>query len=232
MLRSTLSLGLCLLLAACGGPEKAWELAEREDTNQGYLEFLAKFPDGDYADRARARMLELKELRGWERAQFRDRIENYRRFVRDYPESEFAPAARDRIFELERDAAWEAARDANDAVALQGFLASYPDAPQNWEARQLLATLAPPIPEPPPEPVGNFRVQLGAFRTAKSADTEVRRLSSLLESAALGPIRIVTPAESGSSFFILRSEPLTGERARAACADLAARGQACLIVNR
>jgi hypothetical protein len=223
---------LFLLLAACGGQEKSWELAEREDTNQGYLESLAKFPDGEYADQARERMLELKELRGWERAQFRDRMDNYRRFVADYPQSENAPAARQRIYELERDAAWDAARESNDAVALQGFLASYPEAPQTWEAQQLLATLAPPIPEPPPAPVGNFRVQVGAFRTAKAADSEVRRLADLLESTLAGPVKIVTPKESGNRFFLLQSQPLTGEEAATACEALRQRNQACLVINR
>lgn len=223
---------LCLALAACGGQDKAWELAEREDTNQGYLEFLAKFPDGQYADQARERMLQLKELRGWERAQFRDKIDNYRRFVANYPQSENAPAARQRIFELERDAAWEAARSADDAVALQGFLASYPEAPQTWEAQQLLATLAPPIPEAPPEPVGNFRVQVGAFRTAKAADTEIRRLAELLNSALAEPVKIVTPEESGSRFFLLQSQPLTGTEAATACEAVRQENQACLVINR
>ena len=53
---------LALMLAACGNQEKSWELAEREDTNQGYLEFLAKYPVGEYDDRARLRMEELKEM--------------------------------------------------------------------------------------------------------------------------------------------------------------------------
>ena len=232
MSRAPAMLLLCLLLAACGGPDEAWELAEREDTNQGYLEFLAKYPDGDYADRARARIKELREQRSWERAQFRDRMDNYRRFLDAYPDSQNAPAARARLAELEREAAWEAARDAGDAVALQGFLASYPDAPQAWEAEQLLAALTPPEPPPPPEPVGNFRLQLGAFTTAAAADQEVRRLSALYAEAFAGPVRIITPTESGGRFFLLRSEPLTGEAARSACAKLAAAGQACLVVNR
>lgn len=228
----TLSCCLCLMLVACSSPDKAWELAEREDTNQGYLEYLAKYPDGEYADQARARIRELKELRAWERAQFRDRIDNYRRFLGDYPASEYAPAASRRIVELERDAAWAAARAANDAVALQGFLASYPDAPQSWEAEQMLAALAPVLPETPPPPKGDFRVQVGAFRTAAAADTEVRRLDREFTAANIDPIRIVTPAETGGRFFLLQSRPLTGTEARAACEFLTAAGHPCLVINR
>lgn len=227
---------LCLLLTACGNPDKAWDLAEREDTNQGYLEFLAKYPDGDKADRARARMVELKEIRGWERAQFRDRIDNYQRFLEQHPDSDNAAAAKQRVFELQRDEAWTAAQDAGDAPALQSFLADYPDAPQAWEAAQLLAALAPAAPEappaPPPERPGNFRLQLGAFRTAAAADSEVRRLAPLFDRTLPGPVRIVTPLETGARFFLLQSVPVNGQEADAACTALQAAGQACLRINR
>lgn len=224
-----------LLLAACGNQEKSWELAEREDTHQGYLEFLAKYPDGDHADRARRRMEELREIRSWERAQFRDRIPNYQRFLERYPDSENAAAAVSRIYELERDAAWTAAQEASDASSLQTFLAVYPDAPQAWEAEQLLAALAaaePAPPEPPPERPGNFRLQLGAFRTAASADAEIRRLAQLYERILPGPVRIVTPAETGGRFFLLQSTPLNGQEAGDACNALRNASQACLLINR
>lgn len=226
---------LVLLLTACGNQDKAWELAEREDTNQGYLEFLAKYPDGDYADSARQRMEELREMRSWERAQFRDRIPNYQRFLEQYPESENAAAAVSRIYELERDAAWATANEAGDASALQSFLAVYPDAPQAPEAEQQLAALAaevPAVPEPPPERPGNFRLQLGAFRTAAAAEAEVRRLASLFERTLPGPVRIVTPAEMGGGFFLLQSVPLNGEEAEQACSALRDAGQTCLRINR
>jgi hypothetical protein len=226
---------LLLTLTACSNEDKAWELAEREDTNQGYLEFLAKYPDGGNADRARQRMQELKEIRSWERAQFRDRAENYRRFLEQYPDSENAPVAVARIYELERDAAWGAARDSGDVNTLQTFLSVYPDAPQAWEAEQLLAALLPAEPEPPPEPAGragDFRLQLGAFRTAKAADTEVRRLAPLFNRVLPGPVRIVTPAETGGRFFLLHTPPLSGEEARLACDALKAAGQVCLRINR
>ena len=58
---------LSLFLTACGNPEQSWELAERENTQTGYLEFLAKYPEGELADRARASILTLKEQRAWER---------------------------------------------------------------------------------------------------------------------------------------------------------------------
>jgi cell division protein FtsN len=181
-------------------------------------------------------MEELKELRGWERAQFRDRIDNYQRFLEQHPDSENAAAAQRRIFEIERDAAWTTAQDSGDAQALQNFLAEYPDAPQAWEAEQLLASLAPALPEeapaPPPERPGNFRLQLGAFRTAAAADSEVRRLAPLFARTLPGPVRIVTPVETGGRFFLLQSAPVNRKEADEACARLQTAGQACLRINR
>ena len=224
-----------LAVTACNSPEKAWELAEREDTNQGYLEFLAKHPEGELADRARERMKELKLERAWERAQFRDRVANYQRFLEEYPASAYAAAATARIYELNRDAAWEAATDAESIPALENFLAVYPDAPQAEEARELIVALTPPEPEPPPVPLereGDFRLQIGAFRTAVAAETEVRRLAALYEKRLFGPIKILTPAETGGRWFLLRTVPLSKSEATELCDYLQATGQSCLMVNR
>ena len=143
---------LLLLVTACDNPDKAWELAEREDTNQAYLEFLAKYPKGELADRARSRMAALREIRAWDRAQFRDRIPNYQRFVEDYPDSEFVEPAQARIGELERDDEWRGVRAADSIEVLESFLERYPDAPQAEEARQLIVALTPPEPEVEPGP--------------------------------------------------------------------------------
>lgn len=238
-MRSRLILVLLVaLIGGCADPEKAWELAEREDTNQGYLEFLAKFPDGELADRARTRMQELKEIRAWERAQFRDRQANYSRFLDEYPDSEFAPAARQRIAELERDQEWRGVRASDSIPVLESFLERYPDAPQAEEARQLIAALTPPEPEEPPEPEppperpGDFRVQVGAFRTAEAADTELRRLVGLFPDTLIGPVRLQTPEETGGRRFLLKTVPMSYEEAAAACESLKAKGQDCFIVNR
>ena len=226
----------CLLLAGCDNPEKAWELAERENTNQGYLEFLARYPDGELADRARTRMQRLKLERAWERAEFRDRIDNYERFLNDYPDSEFSAGARLRIYELRRDEAWDVAVDDESIAALESFLEVYPDAPQVDEARQLIAALQPPPPPPealpPPERPGDFRLQVGAFRTAAAAETEVRRLDTAFGEIFLGPIRIVTPVEHTGSRFLLRTVPLSMTEARGMCEELEQRGQVCFIVNK
>ena len=122
-----------------------------------------------------------------------------------------------------------------EACPADSVVARVPDAPQAWEAEQLLATLTPEEPEPPappPERPGNFRLQLGAFRTVAAAETEVRRLAPLFENILPGPVRIVTPVENRGSFFLLQSAPVNGQEADAACRALRDAGQDCLRINR
>jgi hypothetical protein len=227
-----------LILGACGNPDKAWQLAERDDTPTAYLEFLAKYPDGEKADQARARIEALKVIRAWERAEFKADESSYRNFIEKYPDSEFAARAKDRILIMQRDADWQAVLDNRSDDDVVAFLERYPDAPQTDEARELLAMLraeqAALLEErPPPERDGNFRIQLAVFQTAAAAASEVRRLSALFPDTFLGPVHIETPQERGSGkLFRLLSVPMTGEEARAACDQLKKRRQDCLIINR
>jgi len=193
-----------LILSACGNPEKAWQLAARDDSPTAYLEFLAKYPDDEKADQARARIEALKAIRA------------------------------DRILTMQRDADWQVVLDTRSDVIVTAFLERYPEAPQAEEARELLAALqVDQVEEPPPERDGNFRLQLAVFRTPASAESEVRRLTALFPDTFLGPIHIETPQEHGSGkLFRLLSVPMTGEEARKACDRLKKRRQECMIINR
>jgi len=227
-----ITLMITMFVSGCGNPEAAWKLAEREDNQRAYLEFLANYPQGELADQARARIAVLKEMNAWERAQFRDRIDNYERFIGDFPDSEFVSAARTRIAELDRDEAWQAAVDDGSIAVLEAFLGNHPDAPQKELAKQLLAELRmAERPESPQERAGDYRLQLGAFRTAQSADAEVRRLVQLYGDTLMGPVRIQSPPTNGR-FFTLTSVPMTHSEAHTVCSSLRAARQNCLVINR
>lgn len=223
-----------LILAACDNPDKAWQLAERDDTPTAYLEFLAKYPDDAKADQARARIETLKVIHAWERAEFKGAENDYRDFIEKFPDSDFVATAEERILTMQRDADWQVVRDTDSDVVVVAFLERYPDAPQAEEARELLTALqADQVEEPPPEREGSFRLQLAVFRTPAAADREASRLAKMFPDALLGPIRIETPQERGSGqLFRLLSVPMNGEEARAACNQLKKRRQECLIINR
>lgn len=224
---------LCLALAACANPDKDWQLASRDDSRNAYLEFLAKHPDSDFADQARLRLNELKVINAWERAEFKNTLAGYDMFLDKHSDSEFADTARQRAREIQREAFWESVTGTEDKVALEAFIAEYPGAPQIEDARtQLALILAAEETARPKERPGNFRVQLAAFKTAASAELELRRLVELAPELLLGPVIIESPEPGSRGMFILKSVPMTGSEARSACAGLKARGQDCLMINR
>jgi hypothetical protein len=220
-----------IAISACGNQQSAWEVTERDDTPNAYLEFLAKYPEGEFAEHARQRLEQLKEIRAWERSQFRDNENAYRDFIENFPNSNFIAPANERLAELNRDSEWENVEDSEDPNALNDFLARYPDAPQAAEAQILLAEIvASTEPEQPTERPGDFRLQLATFRTASAADTEVRRLIDLFPETLIGPIRIQTPAESQDNKFRLFSVPMNKGEATTACNALKKYRQNCLII--
>ena len=225
-----------LILTSCASPEKDWRLAARDDSQNAYLEFLAKHPDSEFAEQARLRIDALKIIRAWERAEFKDTIDAYDTFIGKHGDSEYVTTAREQIREIQRDDRWEIiSTDGNsNKESLEAFLEEYPDAPQQAQAQSLLTTIAEAEEAArPKERPGNFRLQLAAFRTASAAEQELRRLVTLASEILIGPVRIETPNQGNDgNMFLLKSVPMTGAEARGACTALMNIGQDCLIINR
>jgi hypothetical protein len=209
-------------------------MAERDDTPTAYLEFLAKYPDGEQAGRARARIEELKVIRAWERTEFKADESHYREFIERFPDSKYAATAKERIRTIQRDADWQMVLETPTADAVNAFIERYPMAPQAEEARELLAELqVAKVEEPPSERAGRFRLQLAVFRTQASAESERSRLTDLFPDTFLGPLHIETPEERGKGrLYRLLSVPMTADEARRACEELKKRHQECLMINR
>ncbi|MDH3977639.1 MAG: SPOR domain-containing protein [Gammaproteobacteria bacterium] len=231
-----LAIFLCLILSACANPEKEWELAERDDSQNAYLEFLAKHPDSKYAEPARQRINELKVNRTWERTTFRDSADAYTSFIKKHPNSKFVPKAEIRLQEIKRDERWEKINNWDDEKAINAFLSDYPDAPQTEEAMQILSEIeanqqAAKQARRPKEREGKFRLQLAAFKTVRAAEKELRRLMTLAPETLIGPVRLVPP-EQKNGLFVLKSVPMTWQEANESCASLKRMSQNCLIINR
>lgn len=212
-------------------------MAERDDTPTAYLEFLAKYPDSEFAEMARERIEALKESGAWERAQFRNTQPGYTGFIEKFPDSAFVADAEQKLLELQRDDAWAIAQAADSPEVITAFLRDYPNAPQTEQAQELLAELeatrAREMPVAPTQRPGDFRIQLASFRTALAAETELRRLVVLFPDALLGPITIQSPREGDSNpMFVLKTVPMTQEEAQMACRKLTELEQVCLIVKR
>lgn len=129
------------------------EQADRDfwrDTGQGSDEaglraYLARYPNGLFADVARARLAEIeagRDREAWNLARGIDTVDAYNRYLRDYPNGLFAAEARARIAELDagRDrAAWDAARAADTPAAYRRYIADFPQGAFVDRARARLA---------------------------------------------------------------------------------------------
>jgi len=90
-----------------------WQETGSRRTENGYRRYLRSFPDGIYADIARAEIAAIEEERraelnaqereAWDIAQNANDIEGYRQFLSSFPNGEFADVAKARIEELNRD---------------------------------------------------------------------------------------------------------------------------------
>jgi len=176
----------------------------------------------------------LKEVRAWDRAEFKNSESAYATFLEKFPTGEYAARAQSRITGLKRDKAWTIAQEAESREVVAAFLRDYPDAPQTGQAHELLTELEQL--EKPPRPTerpGDFRLQLAAFRTAKAAEQELRRLVALFPDKLRGPVRIHTPVDGDASqWFLLKTVPMTREEAQSLCKMLRDRSQNCMIVSR
>lgn len=90
-----------------------WGQTGGGQSEQGLRAYLQRYPDGLFAEEARARLQEIVEQRrqdarreernAWDRAVNADTIPAYREFMKLYPRSAFSEAAKSRIEELKRE---------------------------------------------------------------------------------------------------------------------------------
>lgn len=79
--------------AGCASMQSRWETAQSADTITAYENFLEEYPEGDRADRARARRDELREERDWRKAEAEQTAAAYEEFGKQYPRGRHAREA-------------------------------------------------------------------------------------------------------------------------------------------
>lgn len=245
-----------LLPAACSNPQEDWETARDADTREAYREFLEQYPDGEYADRARARLAAMERAQAWETAQAENTAEAYDGFLKKFPEGTHSDEVLQRRTQLERETEWEDLRARSDVTVerLREFATRFPDSREAAQARSMIEDMeaepvapasdeAPEIDDAPEAGAaaeaatagretdeGDYRVQVGAFRSEQSANAERERLQDAFGDV-LGEV-VVEPPAAGSGYHRVRSAPMTRDRARETCATLEERKQACIVIER
>ena len=90
------------LVAACATMQSRWEAALSADTITAYESFLEEYPEGDSADRARARRDELREESDWKGAEAEHTAAAYGEFRKKYPRGSHARDVEARLAVISR----------------------------------------------------------------------------------------------------------------------------------
>lgn len=212
-----------VLASGCSRRQQEWETARRADTVEAYQQFLRTFPDGEFTSQAQARVRELQEADDWQNAMRADTAEAYQAFLNRHPQGRMADEARIRIGNF--------ALAQTPSGSPQELPAMDPSA-QNATV-PAAATSSPSTSAATAMPgAAGYRIQLGAFSGGdKQAMGEWRRLQGEYPQLLGGLTPSVKLATTNAGhLYRLQAGAMTEERARAACAELKGRGQACVVV--
>jgi cell division protein FtsN len=241
-------LALLLGLAGCSRQQSDWEKTRAANTTDSYEQFLKKYPSGEFTAQAQARVKELYEERDWQKARDTDTQEAYQAFLKQYPEGKWTEEARIRVenFTLAQappngttataeNGATPGNTAGGDASAAPPSAAATPAAPA--PSSTMMMAMKPMKHEPAAAAKasgeGSYGIQLGAFKS--SADTANKRWAHLereYPKALAGLSPTVSPKKSGSgTLYRLQALGLTEKHARAVCASMKAKAQACVVIH-
>jgi cell division septation protein DedD len=213
-----------LVLAGCSRRQDAWEEARAANTPAAYEQFLASYPEGEFASQARARAAELREAGAWQKAIAANTLDAYREFIRVYPDGRMSDEARIRIESFGLSAPVPESAPGLATLAGPTNLAPAGNVPSAAQTGSV-------APQPPARGEG-FRIQLGAFAGGeKQAMSEWRRLHAefpaLLQGLTPG-VKLSTT--TSGHLYRLQAGSMSEARARSICSALKTEGRACVVV--
>ncbi len=256
-----LSLIASLGVTACSRQQSDWEKTRASNTTDAYELFLKKYPSGEFAAQAHARVKELYEERDWQKARDIDSADAYQTFLKQYPDGKWAEEARIRVENFSLAAAptngtsagpGTAPADAEPPVAAPAEAPAQTPAAQPAHNSAHRAASAKPSPSGTPKSSGRtpakaasaadagsgsvsgkYGVQLGAFKTGEAAANRLwSKLSGKYPKLLGGLSPHVSPREVATgTMYRLQVVNLSAERASAICKSLKAHSQACEILR-
>ncbi len=245
-------LGVCCALvlgmSGCSRQQSDWQKARETNTTESYEQFLKKYPSGEFAPQAQARVKELYEERDWQKARDADTPEAYQAFLKQYPEGKWTEEARIRVenFTL-------AQTPSGTGSAAPGTAASAGTAPGSEDK----GTPAPPGSSTAQNPASSaakppshasqapkqktsaavksatYGVQLGAFKSgAAAANRRWARLQKEYPQLLAGMSSKVVPKKTTSgTLYRLQAFGATERHARDICKSLKAKSQTCVVLR-
>jgi cell division protein FtsN len=244
---------MVLTTAGCSRQQSDWEKARAANTTDSYEFFLKKYPAGEFTAQAQARVKELYEERDWQKARDADTPEAYQAFLKQYPEGKWTEEARIRVenFTLAQAPGAPAGAEpaggnpAPAAATGPGPAMAGPETPPSQPVPKPAAKSAPKsVPQSVPKSAAKssstkgaaaadgYGVQLGAFASgADAANKRWAELTAKFPTVLAGLTPKVSPAKAKSgTLYRLQVAGMPEKNARAICASLKAKSQACVLI--
>lgn len=183
-----------------------WQETREADTVRAYRRYLTRFPGGQFADAAEARLARLeaerRDRQAWVRAAERNTAAQYRAYLAEFPDGAQVERARNRLRNLDRQA-WSAAREAGTVAAFNSYLRDFPDGGFADRARRQLQqrrdaeawTSARRTNTP-----AAYRNYLSAFPDGRQVEAARTRLRRLEDNAAWAAARRANTVASYRSY--------------------------------
>jgi cell division protein FtsN len=232
-----LSMTAALVLSGCSRQQSDWEKTRTANTTDAYELFLKKYPSGEFAAQAQARVKELYEERDWQKARDTDTLDGYQAFLKQYPDGKWAEEARIRVENFTLAAA-PSTTAPPAAETPQQEAATPPESPKptaSPTASKPAAAKAPAASRAhaAAKPQGSYGVQLGAFKSgADAANKRWARLDKQYPQLLSGLSSKVSPRKGkAGTLYRLQVAGLTEKRAKAICKTLKAQHQACVLIH-
>jgi cell division protein FtsN len=235
---------LVLGVTGCSRQQSDWQKTRETNTTEAYEQFLKKYPSGEFAPQAQARVKELYEERDWQKARDADTPEAYQAFLKQYPEGKWTEEARIRVenFTLAQTPSGTGVSApgsaGNGTVPAPGAGAA-----QNPGSNPPATTPAKPSSQPTASQPknhaastaaksGDYGVQLGAFKSgAAAANRRWAHLQKEYPKLLEGLTSKVVPKKTATgTLYRLQAVGVTEQHAREICKSLKAKSQACVVL--
>jgi cell division protein FtsN len=247
-----LSCVMVLALCGCSRQQSDWQKARESNTTDAYEQFLKKYPSGEFAAQAQARVKGLYEERDWQKARDADTPEAYQVFLKQYPEGKWTEEARIRVenFTLAQTPSGSAAAPGtpppgtvDSGAPSSGSLAAGTGASASPKSSATPKTSAKPVVSAVVAPAdsvaasgkspGPYGVQLGAFKSgAGAAHRRWAHLQKQYPKLLAGlSSKVVAKKTTTGTLYRLQAFGATETRARTICKNLKAKSQACVVVR-
>lgn len=118
--------------------QAAYDILENNDNPQDYEDFLAQYPDSQYATEVKERLTKLNEmLQAWRNIALSDNVNDFTTFKQKYDDTKYARLCDIKIDSLD----WNNAQAQNSEEALQRYLDAHPEGRYASEASIALGNI-------------------------------------------------------------------------------------------